>query len=244
MPNEIDTPSMVAGWKLEKASLDSLGYSSPLPLDNPQRARCIFESNNAIGSTTYVKNPHVTSDVVRQMLCDAGLVRAVESLCGPSFKLWRSAFFSKSEGSGEIGWHHDKHFEAGDADIQLNTIGGHYSILFGLTDITHTTGLLEIIPGTHRDVYNVQRDTRPFHLRPASAHILTDLPIEAMAMRRPVPIPAGCFMIFHSAMLHRSLSHTSGARRLGMAIRLVHQDREIPAPLAKREDIFPFPPIL
>ncbi|MDU8912167.1 phytanoyl-CoA dioxygenase family protein [Aestuariicoccus sp. MJ-SS9] len=228
------------GWAAERQALNLLGYSAPLPLAEPDRARTVHAHNT--GLPAYSRNPHVSSDKVRRMLRDPAPTTAVAALCGDGFRLWRSAFFAKSEGSREIGWHHDKHFNDGDEDIGLDELGGHYSILFGLTDITQTTGQLEMLPGSHRPVAGLERDTRPYHLRPREAHILTDLSDDVLAMRRPVPIPAGCFVVFHSAILHRSLPHTSGGDRLGLAIRLAKPDRAIPAKLAKPQDIMPFPP--
>lgn len=229
------------GWDAERTALDTLGYAAPLPLGDPARAAAVLQRNR--DNKAYVKNPHTNQAEVRHLLADPDLVARVNTLCGPNLRLWRSAFFSKSEGSGEIGWHHDKHFHsAGDDDIRLERIGDHFSVLFGLTDIVQTTGQIELIPGTHRQTADLERDTRPYHQRPASEHILGNLPASLLQGRRGVPIPANCFMLFHSAILHRSLEHLGGAPRLGLAIRLVREDLEIPRALAAEEDIMTFPP--
>lgn len=224
----------------EAAALDSVGFCAPLPLAEPERAATVVADHD--WAKGYVKNPHVASQAVRHMLRDPGLVAAVRRFCGESLVLWRSAFFSKTEGSAEIGWHHDKHFQSGDADVRLDEIGSHFSILFGLTEITQRNGILEVVPGSHLPVEGLERDTRPFHKRPSSEHILRSLPENILAQRRPVPIPGGSFLVFHSAILHRSLPHVGGGDRLGMAIRLASADVEIPAALATPDDILPFPP--
>ena len=228
-------------WAPEKNALDKLGYTAPLPLSEPARSAVVLNEN--ADQYSYTRNPHTSQSSVRHMLSDPGLVQYVTALCGPNLRLWRSAFFSKSEGSGEIGWHHDKHFFSDEAeDIRLDEIGTHYSVLFGLTQIDQTTGMLEVLSGTHTSSDALQRDTRPYHKRPANEHILKDLPGSILSNRRPIPIPANSFLIFHSALLHHSLPHNGGGARLGLAIRLIAPDLTIPKELADPADIMPFPP--
>jgi len=229
-------------WAAERAAFDFLGYSAPLPLAEPARAEQVLAAHEDVGF--YTKNPHVTSADVRLMLSDPALVDAVRKLCGRDLNLWRSAFFRKTTGTAEIGWHHDKHFFSDAADdIRLDEIQSHYSVFISVTSVTQTTGLLEVLPGTHRDIPDLVRDPRPYHKRPPGEHILKDLPAAVAGRARGVPIPAGCFMIFHSAILHRSLPHTGGGPRLGMAIRLVRYGLGIPPELAEPQDITAFPPI-
>ena len=213
-----------------------LGYSAPLPLSEPERAEAVLKSCTLTGA--YMRNPHVRNEAIFHLLADPGLRAAIRGLCGHNYRLWRSAYFRKASGSGEIRWHHDKHFYAeGVDDIRLDEIGTHYSVLFGLTDIVQSTGLLQVIPGSHRPISGVQRDVRLYHLRPPEAHFLTELPDHITARARPVPIPAGSFLVFHSALLHRSLPHAGGADRLGLAIRLVRDGIGIPSALAEPDDV-------
>lgn len=226
---------------VEKKSLDITGYSSPLPLAEPERAQKVLAQHSQSGM--YQRDGHIENPVVHSLLSDPGLTEHVQRLCGGDLVLWRSAFFSKTEGSREVGWHHDKHFHSAEEEsIRLEESGAHFSVLFGLTDITHTNGLLEVIPGSHLPQPGFERDLRPYHKRPSKEHFLTGLPEELLAERRPVPIPAGCFVLFHSALLHRSLSHTSGPPRLGLAIRLAKRGLAIPPELAPAEAVMPFPP--
>ncbi len=226
------------GWAVEKTALDSLGYSAPLPLDDPERAEAALAVNRDVAA--HKRNPHKSQEEVRQLLADPGLQRAVKELCGTGFRLWRTALFAKEKGSGEIGWHHDKHFHAdGVKDVELDAIGGHFSVLFGLTPIDRKTGLMEFLPGTHRSSAALTRDTRARYLHLTESHFM-DIPPDVQAERRPVPIPAGSFVIFHSSILHRSLPHGGGVDRLGLAIRLVRSDLAIPAQMARADDIFDF----
>lgn len=246
-PHELAGPEPTAaqqpswGWPAERAALDLLGYSAPLPLAEPARAEAVRAG--LTGAAGYVKNPHTTSQGVRALLSDPALIDHVNLLCGGGWRLWRSALFVKEKGAAEIGWHHDKHFHsATTTDIRLDEIGAHYSVLFGLTDITQSTGMIQVIPGSHIHQPAVPRDTRAFHMRPAQDHIMHTLPSAVLRATRSVPIPAGSFMIFHSALLHRSLAHVDGQPRLGLAIRLVREGIAIPIELAVPQDVIAFPP--
>ena len=223
-------------WHLERQALDWLGYTAPLPLSEPERADAVLTATTLTAG--YARNPHLRNEAIFHLLEDEGLRTAIRRLCGPRFRLWRSAYFRKVQGSGEIGWHHDKHFFSDGVDnIRLDEIGTHYSILFALTDIVPSTGVLEVIPGTHRPMPGLDRDERPFHQRPPESHILKDLPQHVVAQARPVPIPAGSFLVFHSALLHRSQPHAGGVDRLGLAIRLVRDGIDVPSELAEPDDV-------
>lgn len=229
------------GWSAEKQSLDLLGYAAPLPLAEPERASDVLSAYQE--STLGTKNPHITSHLVRRLLADPGLTRAVETLCGKSLTLWRSAVFSKTTGSAEIGWHHDKHFhEDGIEDIRLDDLGVHYSVLFGLTSIEQKTGMMEFIPGSHRSNAALERDLLARYLNLKKSHIIDDLPDNILNNRRAVPIPAGSFVIFHSAILHRSLPHGGGQDRLGLAIRLMRSEIKAPDSMVKPNDLMSYPP--
>lgn len=227
---------------LERTAFDLLGYSAPMPLADSslaESARYALEDTGAI----YTKNPHTTMEPVRALLRDKSLIAQINSLCGSGFRLWRSACFRKVDGTREIGWHHDKHFENGTEPVNFDDISGHFSVFFGLTDVVQKNGMLELVTGSHISRHGVERDTRPFFDRPASAHILSDLPTPFAKDVRPILIPAGSFLIFHSALFHRSLAHTGGdGTRLGLAVRLAASGRQIPEKLAQPEDIMAFPP--
>lgn len=231
--------SAPVGWALDRAAFDLCGYSAPLPLDDPGLVEGFSMEKRPPSEAAL--NAHVHSAEVRVLLQDAGLRRAVSHLCGDGLNLWRSRMFWKGSGAGEIGWHHDKHFYSDEADsIRLDEIEAHYSVLIGLAEIGPANGMMEVIPGTHRELEGIERDVRPYHKRSREEHFL-GLPDTLMAQRRPTPIPKACFMVFHSALLHRSLPHAGGAPRLGLAIRLVRDTLTVPAALAEPHEILPYP---
>ena len=230
-----------AGWAAERQSLSVTGYLSPLPLAEPERAEAARAALQGRESY-YSRIPHCTTPEVLTLLRDPGLQQAVLAMFGSGYRLWRSALFTKSEGQGALGWHHDKHFLSGDEDVCLSEDGDHVSILFGLTDITYRNGMIEVLPGTHRQIPGFVRDLRPYHLRPKEDHFLTNIPEALLATRRGVPITAGSFFMFDSSLLHRSLEHRGGAIRLGLAIRLVRKGRRIPTALAEPAEVIDFSP--
>ncbi len=231
---------MSFGWALEKQSLDLLGYSSPIPLADRRLARDV--AKKFADPEGYVKNPHSQSREIAALLRDANFVRVIKNFVGAPTIIWRSALFKKVAGSDEIGWHHDKHFYTeGEDTIHLNEIGAHYSVLFALTDITDSMGMLEVLPGTHRETPDLKRDPRPFDKRAYEEHFL-DIPESLSSQRRAVPLPAGSFLVFHSALLHRSLEHTGSAPRLGLAIRMCKPGISVPENFASREELREFSP--
>ncbi|MCP2669681.1 phytanoyl-CoA dioxygenase family protein [Maricaulaceae bacterium EIL42A08] len=225
---------------LERDAFDVLGYSAPLPLANPELLDPI-DVDKAPDNTDR-HNPHIHNPTVRAILGDCALKEAISRLCGADLLIWRSRLFWKGEGSGEIPWHHDKHFYDMNAeDIQLGEIETHFSVLIALTEIGSQTGMLEVLPGTHRSIPDFERDVRPFHKRPPEEHLLKDMPDFLVANRRPVPMSKASFLIFHSALLHRSLPHVGLEPRLGVAVRLCKRSIAIPDALADPSDILAFP---
>lgn len=237
---EIQRPAKF-GLTLERETFDKLGYVSPLPLQDFRQVNSVLDEHPF--DAKYTRNPHVSSPAIQRLLSDKNLQDAVEFFCGKQLLIWRSACFTKSFGADEIGWHHDKHFhDASASNIILDDLSSHFSVLIALTDMNIDDGILEIVPGTHRTVSDLDRDVRPFHLRPTSDHML-DLPEPVFASRRKIPIPAGCFLIFHSALLHRSLPHSAPSRRAGLAIRLMRKGLKVPKQMAQSHEILPFEPV-
>lgn len=233
-----DLDGMDMSFSTLKLKLDTDGFAAPLPLKNPEKAKRILTFFALLKRT---RNPHARSKRVAAMLADPNLIDAVTALCGPNLMIWRSAFFSKKKGSPEIGWHHDKHYQsASKSTVSFDKIDGHFSVLIALSSIDRATGQLEMLPKTHIEDERYQRDSRPYHLRPDNEHFLSDIPPELLATRQGIDIPSCHFLVFHSAVLHRSLAHAGGAPRVGLALRLTYRDAAVPAELAAPKEIIPF----
>lgn len=230
--------SLEGVWKAAKTRLDTTGYTEPMPLAHPEVLDSVIGEFH--DSIVYNKNPHVMNDAVRTLVFDPAIRDASSALCGDDLVLWRSALFVKAPGGKEIGWHHDKHFSNGDAPVELNLTDGHYSVFIAITDVGKDDGCLEMLTGSHREALGIKRDERPFHKRPSSEHILPVLPADTKADILPSPVPAGHFIVFHSALLHRSRENLSDTTRLGLAFRLAPAQLDIPLDLAQPEEITPY----
>ena len=187
------------------------------------------------------RNPHLVSEAVRDLLNDQHIQQVCSSLFADNLDVWRTKFFFKKDQSEEIGWHHDKHFHD-DAleDIGLSKSPKHWSVLIGLDDIDENSGMIEYLPGSHRDGSVPSRDKRPYHQRPFSDHFITGIEPALLDRRMALLIPKGYFVAFHSALVHRSLAHKGGAPRLGLAIRFAQRPVSYPEALARADDILAY----
>lgn len=188
------------------------------------------------------RNLHSHSELAREVICDAAIRHSVRQLFGTGYRLWRTNFFHRAAGSPHpgVGWHHDKHFQSGDDPVDFNEVGDHISIVIALDQIDHRNGPFQYIPGTYTAAtpgYN--RDSRPYHLRTLADHFL-DLPEELTCMAVLMPIPAGHFCLFHSALLHGSAPSAGAAARTSMVGRLVRSHCQIPASSAAPHDVIPY----
>ena len=191
------------------------------------------------------KNLHVRSGICRTLLSSNNLNKQIKQHFGEGLKLWRTNAFKKVGGSGEVKWHHDRHFENADSPVDYANLGDHFSILVALTDMDESTGIMEFIPGSHLPSPGYERDTRPFHLRTLEEHFL-DIPPELLSKRVKVPLKKGQFMLFHSGLLHRSLpaAESPDLCRYSLVARLCNATTEIPAELAEDSEVFSYPVFL
>eukprot|EP01093_Parvamoeba_rugata_P008762 TRINITY_DN2485_c0_g2_i1.p1 TRINITY_DN2485_c0_g2~~TRINITY_DN2485_c0_g2_i1.p1 ORF type:complete len:464 (+),score=82.35 TRINITY_DN2485_c0_g2_i1:157-1548(+) len=187
------------------------------------------------------KNFHLNSETCLRLLSSPELKGRVDKHFGTELQLWRTNSFKKVDGSGEVAWHHDRHFENGDSTIDYANLSNHFSILIALTDMDDASGVMEFIPGSHLPQVDYKRDVRPFHKRTLSEHFL-DIPEPLLEKRVKVPLKKGQFMLFHSGLLHRSLPALGeGIHRYSLVARLCHHSTNIPEALAKKEELRSYP---
>ena len=162
---------------------------------------------------------HMDSSVIRGVYFDANVQAAVSELFGKDLYIWRSNFFVKSDGTGQNKWHHDRHFENGDAPINLYDTSNHFTITVALTDIGMDEGRIEYVKGSHQPIDGFDRDI-PRHL--------DEVPEVVQDRVTPLPLKRGQFVLFYGSLLHRSLAFGHGSRRVSMAARLVRAGTKIP----------------
>lgn len=176
------------------------------------------------GTSNTYSNPlidrHLDVGVIRSLYYDANVQSTVAELFGRDLWIWRSNFFVKSDGTGQNKWHHDRHFENGDAPLDLYDTGNHFSITMALTDIGMDEGRIEYVRGSHQPIAGFDRDI-PRHI--------DEVPALVEDRVAPLPLERGQFVLFHAALLHRSLAFGEGNRRVSMAARLVRGGTKIPA---------------
>lgn len=214
------------------------GLYGPLPLSRTSQLLLppLIDSAAADPSP---RNLHSRSELAREVICDAAIREGVRHLFGQGYLLWRTNFFHRAAGTPHagVGWHHDKHFQNGDDSVDFNEVEDHISIVIALDQIDHTNGPFQYIPGSFSGVVlGFDRDTRPYHKRPIEDHFPA-LPAEITTMAVLMPIPAGHFCLFHSALLHGSPASDGAVARTSMVGRLVRSNCRIPEACAAPEDI-------
>ncbi|MDO6617621.1 SDR family NAD(P)-dependent oxidoreductase [Shewanella sp. 6_MG-2023] len=221
-----------------KQQLLEEGLIGPFSLNTPDKILDDLASQ-VIHEFDVVKNRHIDNQFVQSVFNDEVLLQKVNQFFGDKFNLWRSNFFVKKTGSAEVAWHHDKHFENGNQDINFNDLTSHLSILVAVTDMEAGGGVFEYIKGTHISNGLAERDSRPFHLRSIDNHFI-NLSESLISNKTTLPLKKGQFVLFHSALLHRSLAFNHGNTRISMIGRLAKNNLEIPVELADEKSIVPF----
>lgn len=162
---------------------------------------------------------HIDIDAIKRLFFDKNLQAAAKELFGTDLFVWRTNFFVKSDGTGQNKWHHDRHFENGFAPINLYDTSNHFSVTIALTDIGMDQGRLEYVKGSHQPINGFDRDI-PRHF--------LEVPEVIEDRVTPLPMKRGEFVMFHGALLHRSLEFGQGERRMSMAGRIARNGTAIP----------------
>ena len=221
-----------------KAQLRRDGIAGPLPLADTSQLDDVYEEVSKLkverraqlhkiresgASLEDVVNPlidrHMDVEAIQSLFFDANLQVAVKELFGTDLFVWRTNFFVKSDGTGQNKWHHDRHFENGLSPIDLYDTSNHFTVTIALTDISMDQGRLEYVKGSHRPIDGFDRDI-PRHFMEVPAAIEDRV--------TPLPMKKGEFVLFHGALLHRSLEFGHGERRMSMAGRLARNGTAIP----------------
>jgi len=204
----------------DKSGLDTV-CDVVLELKALRRQLNRVESITGVENT--VPNPlidrHMDVRPIRDVFFDENLQSKAAELFGNSLFVWRTNFFVKNEGTGQNKWHHDRHFENGNAPINLFDNRNHFSILVALTDIDMNAGRVEYVRGSHLPIDGWDRDI--------PRHIL-EVPDVVEDRVTPLPLERGQFVLFYSTLLHRSLAFGEGEGRISMAARIARAGTEIP----------------
>ena len=227
-----------------KLLLDDQGYTNPLclnNLDNVERLREKFRREEPILRKALIKaklglkgrqlnaglNRHLDIPLFQDIIYDESFISTLKHICSQHLILWRTIIFRKQVGSQMVGWHHDKHFQNGTSKyIDLNEISSHFTAIIALSDMTLTNGAFQVLPKSHKPLKGLERDLRIFTEKNLEDHILPKLPQHLEDMVETLTLKQGQFIIFHSALLHRSLEYISGNPRTSITLRFITPDVE------------------
>ena len=215
-----------------KEMFDKHGFAGPFSLEDKARVENFWVEAPVphLRAGGGIVGWHMNSPSIQNRLSDTKLREMVTKLCGSNLVIWRSAFFVKKKGASEIRWHHDKHFpSAGNDLLDFDEISTHFSVLFALDYMGMDNGRLELIPGSHKNLPGYVRDRRPIYEKTnIEEHFITDIPPELVNTQRSVFLDRGKFLVFHSGLIHRSLTFSEGNNRRSLALRLVPSDVTVP----------------
>ena len=173
---------------------------------------------------------------LRKLIKDPEIKKAIKLFTKDTkdtkYKIWRSNVFYKKKGKEYKGvdWHHDKHFQDSNKKIDFNELGDHLSILIAISDITKETGIFRYIPNSSTKARFIERNEKPYHLKSKKEHFAPlDIDIDYQSVSKELPIMHGTFIIFHSSLIHGSAPAINTKKgRIGLVIRLVKENKEVP----------------
>lgn len=215
------------------------GYCGPYDLSNPSKIDQVLESTAALRGN--YKDRHLDCKPLKALFEDSMLRSTIRKCFGMNLLLWRTNFFMKDDAknSREIRWHHDKHFQSGDEYLDFSEIDTHFSVFIALKDVTATNGALELLSGSHQEIDGFVRDKRPYHQKSIQEHFVS-VPQHLLSRVVQIEMKAGQYLLFHSALLHRSLPYRSGPSRVAVIGRLVRAGIGLPAEISKLSTVVSF----
>ncbi|MDX2169298.1 MAG: phytanoyl-CoA dioxygenase family protein [Deltaproteobacteria bacterium] len=160
---------------------------------------------------TLRNHPHLQLAWVADLAHHPAILDAVGALLGPDLLLWRSTFFVKlPHDPSDIAWHQDAvYWDLSDRRV--------VSAWLALTDSDADNGAVQVVPGSHRQVYAhaLDRDVHNRLVRGPTVEPPADAPRVALTLR------AGQFSLHDGWLLHRSPPNPSARPRAGLALRYI-----------------------
>jgi non-heme Fe2+,alpha-ketoglutarate-dependent halogenase len=251
-------------FQLSAEELDQFhekGYIGPVTLYEPDemaekwkvirrqvldRSHAPYTSDASVLSSISDYDRHLDIDLLAEHVCHPGIVDRIASIFGPDVLCWRTEFFPKYPGDEGTDWHQADTFAHASGQPQLLWPGetetsfgkGAITAWTAFTESTRENGCLQIIPGTHREMY--YDESKGMHYQPESYRQdkggvtrgffgydyrqLQKDPNWRPAEEDAVPLvmhPGQC-VIFWSTLMHASLPNISKTSvRMGFAARYV-----------------------
>ena len=153
-------------------------------------------------------NRHLDDAVINGFARHPAIVDRIASLLGDVL-MWRTNFFRKLPGGGEIPWHQDWNYWPLESAVVV-------SAWLAIDDVTIENSAPRFIPGTHKNqVPHIRAEENMAFAEMADPAYVDDSQALNMVMK------AGQFVLFNERTLHQSHKNTSDKRRLGLALRYI-----------------------
>lgn len=204
----------------QAASYERDGILFPIRIMSEAQAAQLLQRLEALearegGSLTASSNhkPHLLFPWLSDLVQDAGITSAVESILGPNLLCWATSFFIKNPGDGKyISWHQDStYWDLSRPDVLTAWVA--------LTPSTPENGCMQVIPGTHKQDQVPHRDTF------AQANLLSrgqEIAVEVdQSQAVNVVLQPGEMSLHHVRIFHGSEANRSATRRIGFSIRYI-----------------------
>ncbi len=201
------------------------GFLGPYAAYPPEEMDAIREHVNLLlegGPSSYGSSSgqsrHLDDPITWQICSRPAIVERMADLYGRDLLLWRSNYFSKPPGTGEIPWHQDYNYWPIDPVVNI-------SAWLAIDPASVENSCVQIIPGSHKNILpHVPAEEGMLFHEMADPEGFDTSNVVNMELK------AGEFFLFNERTLHRSNPNTSRKPRIGLAIRvtipIVHVDHE------------------
>lgn len=191
------------------------GYLGPYPLCTPDemaQTRADVErvlETSAPDHDQREHNRHLDSALIHDLATRPAITNRMACLHGEDLLLWRTNFFNKGPGAGEIPWHQDYAYWPLEPPIII-------SAWLAIDPSTARNGCLQVIPGSHRaPLPHIRADDGMLFKEMADPKFVEHDKAVKLEMQ------PGEFILFNERTLHHSEPNRSDRRRIGLAVRLV-----------------------
>ncbi|SEF23477.1 chlorinating enzyme [Amycolatopsis pretoriensis] len=161
----------------------------------------------------FIECRHLDSPVVHRLCTHPRLLAVARALYGADLLLWRSTFIAKASGGPEFHWHQDWGGVHAPGDEYGLEPPMSFTFWIALTEATEENGCLRFIPGVRAVL-----PSRPANAGQRATMLVDDQDVDTSEVRS-LPLQPGQFAVFTDRALHASGPNTSGAERLGLAVR-------------------------
>ena len=203
------SPTQVAAYRRD-------GFVAPIDVLSPHEALILRERFEEAErryperlNSTHRNNAHYEFLCLDEVVHDARILDAVESLVGPDILLWSTVLFIKAPNSpAHVSFHQDATYMGLSPQIGLTA-------WLALSDTTVESGCMLMEPGSHHHSIRPHRDTFGEDNILTRGQTISGIDENVLV---PVELGAGQMSLHHVRTVHGSAPNTSHDRRIGLAL--------------------------